>query len=184
MDLRHLETFRAVLRQGSFLGAARELGCAQSTVTQHVQALEAALGVALFDRSVRRVRLTEAGRALQEQAAPLLGRIEELKATIAELAGGTAGHVRLGAIEPFVSQRLPPVLARFCRERPDVRLSIELGGTEGIARRVARGELDAGICSPPEATRGLRFEPLYREPLGVLVPAGHPLSRDETVRLA
>jgi DNA-binding transcriptional LysR family regulator len=184
MDLRHLETFRAVLRQGSFLGAARELGCAQSTVTQHVQALEASLGVTLFDRSVRRVRLTEAGRALQEQAGTLLGRVEDLKATMVELAGGTTGHVRLGGIEPFVSLRLPPILARYCRERPDVRLSVELGGTEALARGVVRGELDAAVCSPPVSVRDLRFESLYQERLGLLVPTGHLLARDESVRLA
>jgi DNA-binding transcriptional LysR family regulator len=184
MELRHLTTFQAVVRQGSFLGAAREFGCAQSTITLHVQQLEAALGVELFDRSARRVRLTEAGRALQEQVASLLSRVEALRTTMAEVAHGETGHVRLGCIEPAASHRLPPVLARFCRERPHVRLSVELGGTEAIARRVARGELDAGICSRPESAFGLSFKPVFREPMGLLVPSGHPLAVADEVRLA
>jgi DNA-binding transcriptional LysR family regulator len=183
MELRQLATFREVVRQGSFGGAARATGVAQSTVTLHIQQLEADLGVELFDRSARRVRLTAAGQALCEQVAPLLGRVEALREAVADVAEGEAGHVRLGCIEPTASRRLPPVLARFCRERPNVRLSVELGGTEAIARRVARGELDAGICSRPDAEDRVAFEPLFRERMGLLVPAGHPLASAESVRL-
>jgi len=112
MLIRHQETFQTVVRRGSFLAAAQELGCAQSTVTLHIQQLEATLGVELFDRGARRVRLTEAGRALHEQAGPILNRVSALQETMAELAAGEVGHLRIAAIEPTASLRLPQLLER------------------------------------------------------------------------
>jgi DNA-binding transcriptional LysR family regulator len=183
MLIRHLETFQTVVRRGSFLAAAQELGCAQSTVTLHIQQLEATLGAELFDRGTRRVRLTEAGRALQEQAGPILNRVSVLQETMAELAAGEAGHLRIGAIEPTTSLRLPQLLVRYNRDRPNVRLSVELGGTDGIAQRVAAGALDVGICSPPPPGLGLTFEPLFRETLALLVPDTHALADRPVIRV-
>lgn len=184
MEFRHLATFQEVVKRGTFLAAAAELGCAQSTVTLHVQQLEATLGAPLFERGARRVRLTEAGRALHEQSGPILSRVTALRESIADLTGGESGHLRIGVIEPLASVRLPPLLVRFCRERPRVRLTIEIGGTESIARRVASGDIDAGVCTPPPVSLGLRFEPLLREPLGLLLPIEHPLAEIPVVRIA
>lgn len=181
MEIRHLQTFQTVVKRGSFQAAARELNCAQSTVTLHVQQLEAALGVELFDRGARRMRLTEAGRALQDQATPLLGRVASLRETMAELTLGEAGHVRFGCIEPTASRRLPEILVRYCRERPHVQLAVEVGGTNSVARMVASGDLDAGVCSPPPVSLGLSFEPLFPEAMGLLLPASHPLAAAESV---
>lgn len=182
MEMRHLATFEAVVKGGSFQGAANALDCAQSTVTLHVQGLEASLGVTLFERGGRRVRLTEAGRALHAQAGPLLNRVAAVRETMAELATGEAGHIRLGCMEPCASQRLPDILVRFCRERPGVRLSVEVGGTLPTARAVAAGELDAGICSEPPASLPLTFAPLYDEPLRLLLREDHPLAARPAIR--
>src|SRR5215813_11612358 len=100
MELRHLQTFQAVVRAGSFLQAAEELQYAQSTITLHIQQLEADLGVKLFARQGKRVHLTEAGRSLREQADHLLEYVATLQQNMADLVSGEAGHVRLGAVEP------------------------------------------------------------------------------------
>ena len=187
MDLRHLATFCEVVAQGSLLGAARVLGCAQSTVTLHLQGLEAALGVTLLERGGRRVRLTEAGRTLHDQAGSLLGRVATLRETMAEIATGESGHVRLGCIEPCASRRLPPILVRFCRERPGVRLSVEVAGTVSTARAVVAGELDAGICSRPPAIAGLAgltFQPFYTEEMALLLRTDHPLADAPVIHAA
>jgi len=181
MDFRHLETFAAVVKHGSFLRAADALGCAQSTVTLHIQQLEAALGVELFSRHGRRVRLTEAGRLLHERGARLLDQAAALRQTMAELAEGVAGHVRLGAIEPTASRRLPRLLTAYCAGYPRVRLTLDVSGAAPIARRLAAGQLDLGLASPPPAALGLDFEPLFVEPLAVLLPASHPLAGREQV---
>ncbi len=180
MELRQLQTFQAVVREGSFLRAAGKLDYAQSTVTLHIQQLEAELGVQLFSRG-RRVQLTQAGRVLAQQAGDLLARESQLRQTMSALVGGEAGHLRIGAIEPTASLRLPDLFVPFCRQRPQVRLTLEVGGSDGIAARVASGDLDVGLASPPAANLGLAFEPLFTEELALLAPVGHPLATAETI---
>lgn len=182
MELRHIYTFQAIVKEGSFLKAAEKLMYAQSTITLHIQQLEAELGVKLFIRQGKKVQLTEAGRSLQEQANSLVARAMALQQTMFDLVAGEAGHVRIGAIEPTASLRLPRLLAPFCQERPRIRLTIEVGNTRTISQRVAAGALDIGICSPPAAHLGLDFEPLFSEPLALLLPAQHPLASVETIR--
>jgi DNA-binding transcriptional LysR family regulator len=181
MDLRHLVTFQTVVEKGSLARAAEALDYAQSTVTLHIQQLEADLGVALFARVGRRLELTEAGRAMREQTGQFLRQVTALRQHMAELGTGDAGHVCLGAIEPVASLRLPAILVRYSRAHPKVRLDVEVGGTPAISGRVASGELDAGICSPPAASLGLRFEPLFSEPLVLLAPDDHQLARCDRV---
>jgi LysR family transcriptional regulator, regulator of the ytmI operon len=176
MDLRHLETFLAIVEHGSFLRAADALRYAQSTITLHVQQLEADLGVQLFARQGKRVQLTEAGRLLRDEASQILGRVDTLRQTMRDLVAGEAGRVRVGSIEPAASLRLAPLLVPFCAARPGVRLALEIGGTRTIGKRVAAGELDLGISSAPPAQLGLAFEPLFVERMALLAPEGHPLA--------
>jgi DNA-binding transcriptional LysR family regulator len=182
MELRHLRTFERVLAAGSFLGAARTLACSQSTVTLHVQELEASLGAPLFVRAGRRVELTAAGRLVAARLPGILDSLGELRRSIDELARGDAGALALGAIEPAASQRIAPLLAGFCATRPGARVRLEVGGSEGVARGVAAGELDLGVASPAAPSRRLLFDPLYREPMALLVPRRHPLARAPRVR--
>ena len=183
MELRHISTFQAIVKEGSFLKAAEKLMYAQSTITLHIQQLEAELGVKLFIRQGKKVQLTEAGRSLQAQADSLVARAMSLQQTMFDLVAGEAGHVRIGAIEPTASLRLPRILAPFFHERPRIRLTLAVGSTKMISEQVATGVLDLGICSPPEAHLGLDFEPLFVEQLALLLPAHHPLAERSTLRL-
>jgi DNA-binding transcriptional LysR family regulator len=181
MELRHLATFDAVLARGSFLAAARLLGCSQSTVTLHVQQLERDLGAALFLRTGRRVRLTEAGHLLAARGRHVLDAVAALRRSIEELGRGAAGKVTFGAIEPTASLRLAPLMARFCATRPALRLRMEVGGSGAVARGVAEGDLDLGVASPPSSRR-LVFQPLFHEPMALLVPRRHPLAKVPRLR--
>lgn len=181
MDFRHMQTFQAVVKHASFVRAAEELQYAQSTVTLHIQQLESELGVALFARQGKKVKLTEAGRTLKEQVDHILGRVDTLRQSMQQLGEGEAGHVRIGAIEPTASRRLPPVLFEFSQQRPKVRLAVEVEGSSTVARRVASGDLDFGICTTPAPDLGLVYEPLMREAMGLLVPASHPFASKEAI---
>ena len=183
MELRHIYSFQAIVQEGSFLKAAEKLKYAQSTITLHIQQLEAELGVKLFIRQGKKVQLTEAGRSLQEQSDSLVARAMALQQTMFNLVAGEAGHVRIGVIAPTASLRLPQILAPFCQERPRIRLTIEVGNTPTISQRVASGALDLGICSLPEAHLGLDFEPLFVEHLSLLLPERHPLAEEATIHV-
>src|SRR6185295_5908475 len=177
MELRHLRTFRAVLREGSFLKAARSLGLAQPTVTLHIQELEAALGLELFDRTGRRRPRTPAGALLAERALPILEAVDSLSRSMAELRDGRSGLLRIGSIEPAASERVTPLLGRLRKARPDLRVRLDVSGTGGVSRGVADGDLDVGLCSAPPLELGLRFEPLFAEEMALLLPRGHRLAR-------
>jgi DNA-binding transcriptional LysR family regulator len=179
MELRHLESFQAIVKEGSFVQAAEKLQYAQSTITVHMQQLEAELGVILFVRRGKHIQLTEAGRALQEQADALMQRALALRQALKDVVAGETGHIRVGAIEPTASLRLTPLLVQFCQAHPKLHLTLEVGGTQVVSQRVAAGALDVGICTPPTPHVGLTFEPLFVEPMAVLLPETHPLAGRE-----
>jgi DNA-binding transcriptional LysR family regulator len=182
LDLRHLQTFQAVLREGSFRGAAQALALAQPTVTLHIQELETELGLALFDRRGRRRERTPAGELLAARALPILDALDSLARSAAELRDGRSGLLRIGSIEPAASRRLTPLLARMSLRRPGLRVRLQVGGTGGVSRAVADGELDLGLCSAPPVELGLSFEPLFSEEMALLVPRRHPLARARRLR--
>lgn len=176
MEFRHLQTFQAIAQQGSFLKAAEKLQYAQSTITLHIQQLEAELGVKLFSRRGKRTELTIAGRTLRDHADQLLHRAANLQQTMTDLVAGEAGHLRIGSIEPVASVHLPAILVQFCHEHPKVRLTLEVGITQVISQRVATGSLDLGICSPPNANQDLTFDLLFQDPISLLIPETHQLA--------
>lgn len=176
MEQRHLETFLAIVRDGGFARAAESLNCAPSTITLRINELERDLKIKLFRRSGRKAQLTEAGEVLRRHAESVLLDFEWLAAAMRDARDGSTGKVRIGTIEPTASRRLPAVLAEFCRTRPQVRLSVEVGGTARIAQAVLQGDLDVGISSSPPQGLHLQFEPLFIEELVLLVPRGHRLA--------
>ncbi len=184
MELRYLETFQTIVRIGSFFRAAEELDCAQSTVTLHVQKLEAALGVRLFERDGKRPTLTEAGEMLRDHAVRVLDQATALEQAMADIGSGEQGHLRIGAVEPTAALRLAAVIVSFCQRRPALRLTLEAGGTHALSERVAAGELDLAICSTPHGSAGLSFEPLFEETMVLLAPEDHPLARKEPLLAA
>ncbi len=90
------------------------------------------------------------------------------------------GLFRIGSIEPAATLRLTPLLGRLRRRRPGLRIRLEVGGTSGVSRAVADGDLDVGLCSAPQPELGLAFEPLFAEEMALLIPAAHPLARTRT----
>jgi LysR family transcriptional regulator, regulator of the ytmI operon len=176
MEFRHLQTFQAIVQEGSFQKAAEKLQYAQSSITLHIQQLEAELGVKLFSRRGKRTELTVAGRTLREHADRLLHRAANLQQTMTDLVAGEAGHLRIGSIEPVASIHLPALLVQFCHEHPKVRLTLEVGVTQSIGQRVAAGSLDLAICSPPSANLDLTFELLFHDPIALLIPDTHQLA--------
>ncbi len=181
MELRYLTTFQTVVREGSFTKAADKLLYAPSTITLHVQHLETELGFRLFVRQGKQIQLSTAGQALYEQVDALLHYVRTLEQTVKEIVAGETGSLRIGVIEPAASACLVPLLAEFCQEHPKMHITLEVTGTRFICQRLAAGQLEIGICSPPSADLGLTFEPLFFEPIALLIPATHPLATQDHI---
>ena len=164
MDVADLKTFEAVLRHGSMNKAAQELHTVQSNVTARIQALEQELGVALFQRHARGVNATPAGQRIL----PFVARISKLLAEVESAAkddGTPHGVLTLGGLETTMALRLSPVLSRFAKTYPDVRMVIRGGTTESLLRQVVDNQLDGAFVAGPIDHPEIVHERVYTEEL-------------------
>jgi DNA-binding transcriptional LysR family regulator len=177
MQLKHLRTFLAVASTLSFTRAAARVHLAQSSVTEQIQALESDLGVALFDRSQRKLNLTEAGARLVEYAESLLALAADARAAVTGAAASIQGALAVGALETLAARWLPPLLGEFQARHPGVRLDLRVAGTGELRNAVKEGTLDLCFAfTEPPAGLGLRSECVGTDGLVLLAPAGHPLA--------
>ena len=164
MDVADLKTFEAVLRHGSMNKAAQELHTVQSNVTARIQALEQELGVTLFQRHARGVNATPAGQRIL----PFVARISKLLADAESAAkddGTPHGVLMLGGLETTMALRLSPVLSRFAKTYPDVRMVIRGGTTESLLRQVVENQLDGAFVAGPIDHPEIVHERVYTEEL-------------------
>ena len=124
ITIKQLETFVAVAETGGFRRAAERLNLSQSAVTAHVQALEDQLGVPLFHRTTRSVRLTEAGESLLGQAGRTLAGLEETVRRFRDEAAVRRGRVTLATAPSFAGSLLPGILADFHHRFPHVAVQV------------------------------------------------------------
>jgi len=183
VELRQLRYFVTVAEELHFGRAAERLLIVQPAVSQQVRRLERELGVALFDRSARHVRLTEAGERLLPEARATLAAAQRARASVASLAAG-AGRttVRIGTSEGL-GDHLDRVLGALARSSPELAVELSYDRTQARLDRVRGGGLDAtfvrGIPTSPE----LRMIPVWEDRILAALPAGHPLADRDTVPL-
>ena len=184
MELRQVETFRAVAEELSFSRAAARLGYVQSSVSVQVAALERELGVRLFDRLGRRIALTEAGSVMLAYSRELLVLAGEAREAVVDAgagAGEVTGTLTVSAPETLLTYRLPRLLAVFHEAYPKVRLLVRpsaVGRLVGSTRRaVDEGRVDvAFVLDGPVEAPGLSVESLIEENVSVIAPSGHALA--------
>ncbi|RDL50082.1 HTH-type transcriptional activator CmpR [Ensifer sp. M14] len=179
LDLVQLRSFVALEQMGSFTLTAERLALGQSTVSQHIQRLEAAVGRKLVARDTHRVSLTTDGQALLAHARSMLAIDDEVKALFAE--SSLRGRLRLGVSEDFVTSRLPGVLEDFVRAHPSVELELTVALSGVLYQMQDGGEIDLVL-----AKRRLgdpRGELVYREPLVWLARDPERIKRDRVLPL-
>ena len=122
----HIQTFMAVVRDGSFSEAARELGVVPSLVAKRISSLEQHLNTRLFERTTRKVNLTEAGEKFHSRASGVVSDLEDLLDTVERDDGKLEGRIRLMAPTTLGIQRLGPLLNEFLSQHPRITLEIAL----------------------------------------------------------
>ena len=171
-----LRVFLTVARHGHLGRASEMLHQDQSTVSRKIARLEAALGVALFERVGRSIRLTPAGERFIPRAERLLHDLREAVADAANAASPESGEVRIRFLHTVGARWLPERLARFLQERPGIRFTLREGQSNEVVSGVLDGDFDLGILGPaPVGIKELEIVPLFRERVAVVVPAGHHL---------
>ncbi|AWT42175.1 MULTISPECIES: LysR family transcriptional regulator [Streptomyces] len=179
MEIRQLRHFMAVVTEGSFTAAARAELIVQSALSTSVRNLERELGADLFERTGRRVVLTEAGRALVPQARALLADAEAARHAVAAVTGLAAGRVSIGTIQTLTCVDLPTELARFHQEFPGVQVSVRDATVGELTDALRAGELDLAFLAPDgrELPEGLHAHASWQEELVLITAPGHPLEQ-------
>jgi len=185
MELRHLRYFVAVAEAENVTRAALLLHVSQPGVSRQVRDLEAELGVPLFERGAKSLRLTAAGGVFLAEARAVLQRAEEAVARVRAVAGAAAGEINLGYAPSLTVRLLPSALRKFQAEFPRVRVVLHDLSTEEMLAGLGAGRLDLALTVRPRAAllRGLRFEELARYGMRVAVAPTHALARAATLSL-
>lgn len=178
-ELRHLVYFREVARQLHFRKAAETLAIAQPALSRAIAQLETALDTDLLNRTRRGVEITPAGRLLLDRVEPLLRALAAIPEDLAALAGGQVGHVRVAFTGLAMATVLPKILREFHRQHPGIRLELTESPTSSQLAALQAGDIGCGFFHPDAATPGLRTRLLLRERNGILLPASHPLARNQ-----
>ncbi len=178
MDVRGIEIFLAICEKGGLTAAAGALGLTQAGVSLHLQKLERDIGITLMDRTVRPPRLTPGGEYLRKRGRALMGEIANIQEGIARYKAYDIPQLRLGVIESIANALMPQLVRRLSGSVGS--LSITSGTTHPLGPELRAGDLDLTITSEqaPEDDESMAMEPLFVEPVVLVLPKGVTPPRD------
>jgi DNA-binding transcriptional LysR family regulator len=186
MELRQLDHFVAVAEELSFTRAAARVNIVQSGLSMSIRALETELGVPLFVRDGRAVRLSPAGEALLPEARHVLSAVRAAHSVIDEARGVLRGPLGIGFAQTYESPSpLASLLGRFHREHPDVEIHVFQGSGRAGFEALRKREIDVAVGGrPPELPESVGRVPLRRVPFRFVCAPTCPLAQRESVSLA
>lgn len=184
MNLQQLRTFRVVAQQRSYSRAAQQLYLSQPGVSLQVRALEQSIGMPLFERSGRQLRLTEAGVALLDYAERILSLVDESQQALEELGNARRGIVRVAASTTAGIYIVPRALGGFHRQNPGVRLTLDVVNRFTVAERLLRDEVDVAVMGLIEDAHDLQVEPFLPNELVVIASPHHPLAQRKRIAVS
>ncbi|KQM49641.1 MULTISPECIES: LysR family transcriptional regulator [Pseudomonas] len=176
MELRHLRYFIAVAEELHFGRAAQVLGISQPPLSQQIQALEQEVGARLFERTNRRVELSEAGRLFLHEARLVLAQVDKAADVARRAQLGELGELKIGftSSAPFNSS-IPQAIFAFRKAFPAVHLNLQEMSSTEVAESLVDESIQVGLMRPLPLPDSLSVIELMREPLVAVLNAGHPL---------
>jgi DNA-binding transcriptional LysR family regulator len=188
MNLSQIRCFEAVARHLHFTRAAQELLVAQPALSLQIRRLEEELGLQLFDRTTRAVRLTDAGSTLLPSAQRILAEFKNAHAQLRDTRDLKVGRVTIGSQQSLnASGVLPRVLIEFQERHPGIEVALHEETTETTVAMMAEGRMDLALAHLEDQLdfSALEQQPLFSEPVGVIAALSHPASaRTDIVELA
>ncbi len=183
MEFRNMKTFLKVSDLQSFTKAAEELGYSQSTVTVQIKQLEEELGVLLFERIGKNVKLTEQGRVFRSQAREIVHAVEQLRSTMGETEQ-IRGSLRVGTVDSLCTKRMPYILQEFRKHCPLVETVVRTGSNETLYDMVQKNEVDLIYFLDRRQFRDDWVKVMEQEePAHFVAASGHPLTKEGLVTL-
>ncbi|PID42368.1 MAG: LysR family transcriptional regulator [Gammaproteobacteria bacterium] len=177
MDTDYLTAFISVVENQSFSLAGEQLHLTQPAISKRIQTLEKLLDVQLFDRSQKKLQLTDAGRQLVNPARNVLSELQNLKLTIQNLEAEVSGELKITCSHHIGLHRLPPVLKRFTRQAPHVNLKFSFAESEKAYRELRNNQTDLAFITieddcGPDFTAHLSLD----DPMSLVCAHSHPLA--------
>ncbi len=184
MELRHLRYYIAVAEELHFVRAAERLHMEQSPLSRAIKDLEYDLGVHLLERTTRSTRMTWAGQVFLDEARRVTAAVEQARANAKAAAQGYHGHLRIALSDGIAHMRLAALLSQCREEESDMEIRIfEMPFAQQV--KSLRGDLlDAGFALASNVGNGLTAEPMWTDPIAVVLPARHPLVACKRIALA
>jgi DNA-binding transcriptional LysR family regulator len=179
-----LRQFVAVAHEEHLTRAADLLGVPQPTLSRSIARLEAELGVPLFARPGRSVKLTRHGRLLLEGAERTLATLTTHLQLLADEADSARGRVALAFLHTLGTEAVPGMLRDFRAVSPGIRFALVQGSADVLLTRLRAGEVDLCLTAPLPDEPGMAAMPLDSQRIDLVVPAGHRLARRRGIRLA
>ncbi|MBS7542824.1 LysR substrate-binding domain-containing protein [Ancylobacter oerskovii] len=180
MNLAQLRAFHAIATHRTFSEAAQALGVSQPAITQHVKALEEAVGGRLFLRSGAGIELTPHARELLPRIRQVALMLDDIDARMEEGRTLNAGYLALGLCAPYVAM---PILERFGTLHPGIRLDVRLENSSVLLDLVAQNRVDVAIATLEAPHPDFACERLIDQQVMVMVPEGHSWWGRRTVAL-
>jgi LysR family pca operon transcriptional activator len=177
IKFRHLQTFVEVARQKSVKKTAAILHVSQPAVTKTIRELEEILGVAVFERDGRGIRITRTGEVFLKHAGAALTALRQGFDSVSQALSGDAVPMRIGALPTVSTHIMPKAMRLFLTAGTGARIKIVTGENAVLLEQLRVGDLDlvVGRLAAPEKMTGFSFEHLYSEKVVFCVRAGHPL---------
>lgn len=176
MDFPALKAFVTVAECGSFSSAAEKLFLTQPAISKRIAALEEDLGVALFDRLGKTIKLTEAGEKFLVSSRRILNDMTTSREEIHSLSTAVSGRLRLATSHHIGIHRLPPILKSFTQAHPDVELDLLFMDSELACEGVAGGDIELAVVTLPEPLpASLQSRLIWKDPLGIVCAKDHTL---------
>ncbi|WP_213948588.1 DNA-binding transcriptional regulator OxyR [Luteibacter sp. dw_328] len=183
MNLRDLSYLVALAEHRHFGRAAEASFVSQPTLSTQIRKLEDELGVALVERTPRKVLLTETGREIARRARGVLSQVDEIKSIAQRTRDPESGTIRLGIFPTLGPYLLPHVIPHLRQRFPRLELLLREEKTEQILGMLREGTLDAGILALPMHDDSLHVEFLFEEPFVLAVPDNHPLAGRQSLKM-
>ncbi|APG88943.1 HTH-type transcriptional regulator PcaQ (plasmid) [Sinorhizobium americanum] len=177
IKFRHLQTFVEVARQKSVVKAADLLNVTQPAVTKTIRELEEVLGVSVFERDGRGIKITRYGEVFLRHAGAALTALRQGLDSVSQERSGDGPPIRVGALPTVSTRIMPRAIALFLEEKTGARLKIVTGENAVLLEQLRVGDLDlvVGRLAAPDRMTGFSFEHLYSEQVVFAVRADHPL---------
>ncbi|WP_039836927.1 LysR family transcriptional regulator [Paenibacillus sonchi] len=180
MELLQLQYFLVVARLEHVTEAARSLHVTQSSLSKTIGRLEEDLGVPLFDRVGRKLRLNEYGNKFFRRAERALFELEQGKQELRDLSSPEQGTLELAVT---AASALPHILREFRKKRPHVQFHVQMLTTQEMVKLLHQGDVDVCLSSPAVEEEDIECQVVYNDPILVAVPKGHRLAERTSVSL-